>query len=149
VYSFDRYFSVTRPLTYRARRTPRRAAIQIAGAWVVSVLLWTPWIWAWPYIEGVWTVPANKCFIQFTVTNPYITVITAFVAFYLPVFIMCVLYCQIYRATQSRYRDLAFLQPPDRENTTLTAADSISESQRQAALLGDGRGSNRATASGK
>jgi len=44
VISFDRYFSVTRPLTYRVRRTPRTAAVLIAGAWLVSVLLWTPWI---------------------------------------------------------------------------------------------------------
>ena len=38
--SFDRYFSVTRPLTYRARRTTRRACAMIAGAWLVSALLW-------------------------------------------------------------------------------------------------------------
>ena len=69
VISFDRYFSVTRPLTYRARRTPRRAAAMIAGAWVVSVLLWTPWIFAWPYIEGRREVPDDQCYIQFIETN--------------------------------------------------------------------------------
>lgn len=52
VISFDRYFSVTRPLTYRARRTPGRAGVLIAAAWTVSALLWTPWIVAWPFIEG-------------------------------------------------------------------------------------------------
>jgi len=56
VISFDRFMSVTRPLTYRVRRTRRRAAAMIAGAWVVSALLWTPWIMAWPYIEGKRTV---------------------------------------------------------------------------------------------
>ena len=61
VISFDRYMSVTRPLTYRVRRTRRRAAAMIAGAWVVSALLWTPWIVAWPHIEGLRTVPVDDC----------------------------------------------------------------------------------------
>lgn len=52
VISFDRYLSVTRPLTYRAKRTHRRALYMIAGAWVISALMWTPWIIGWPYIEG-------------------------------------------------------------------------------------------------
>ena len=70
IISFDRYFSVTRPLTYRAKRTTNRAAFmvsetakkkrktnanllsQIASAWGISLLLWPPWIYSWPYIEG-------------------------------------------------------------------------------------------------
>jgi hypothetical protein len=97
VISFDRYFSVTRPLTYRARRTPRRAAALIAGAWGVSVLIWTPWIWLVPYLEGGRQVSENDCFIQFLETNKYLTVSTAIAAFYLPVIIMCVLYFNVYR----------------------------------------------------
>jgi 7 transmembrane receptor (rhodopsin family) len=49
--SFDRYMCVTRPLTYRVRRTPCRAIVMIVIAWTVSALLWTPWIFAWPFIE--------------------------------------------------------------------------------------------------
>jgi len=86
---------VTRPLTYRVRRTPRTAGALIAGAWVVSVLLWTPWIVAWPYIEGRREVPDDQCYIQFLETNQYITVVTAVAAFYLPVLAMCVVYYRI------------------------------------------------------
>ena len=39
---FDRYFSITRPLTYRTKRTPKRASIMIGCAWAVSCLIWTP-----------------------------------------------------------------------------------------------------------
>lgn len=39
---FDRYFSITRPLTYRSKRTPRRAWIMIGCAWIISCLIWTP-----------------------------------------------------------------------------------------------------------
>ena len=64
-FSFDRYFSVTRPLTYRARRTTKRAALMIFSAWAISAVVWPPWIIAWPYIEGGRTVPPNECYIQF------------------------------------------------------------------------------------
>lgn len=39
---FDRYFSITRPLTYRSKRTPKRVSIMIGGAWMISCLIWTP-----------------------------------------------------------------------------------------------------------
>ncbi len=110
IISFDRYLSVTRPLTYRAKRTPKRAAIMITCAWVISALMWTPWIIAWPYIEGKRSVPEDDCYIQFLVSNKYITIITACAAFFLPVMIMCVLYYRIYLETEKRQRDLASLQ---------------------------------------
>jgi len=110
VISFDRYFSVTRPLTYRVRRTSGRAAVMIAGAWTVSALLWTPWIVAWPHLEGRRTVPPLECYVQFLKTNKYFTIMTATAAFYLPVLIMTVLYFRIYRETEKRQKGLVELQ---------------------------------------
>jgi len=110
IISFDRYFSVTRPLTYRARRTPRTAGVLIASAWTVSALLWTPWIIAWPHIEGGRSVPGDQCYIQFLETNQYITVVTAVAAFYVPVLAMCVIYYRIYLETERRQRGLLQLQ---------------------------------------
>ncbi|XP_063972488.1 muscarinic acetylcholine receptor DM1 isoform X1 [Diachasmimorpha longicaudata] len=110
IISFDRYFSVTRPLTYRAKRTPKKAAIMIAGAWGISILLWPPWIYAWPYIEGERTVPKDECYIQFIETNHYITFGTAIAAFYFPVSLMMLLYWRIWRETEKRIKDLKELQ---------------------------------------
>lgn len=42
--SFDRYFSVTRPLTYRPRRTRRKALLMMTSTYVVSLIMWPPWI---------------------------------------------------------------------------------------------------------
>lgn len=42
--SFDRYFSITRPLTYRPRRTTRKALTAIFFAYIISIILWPPWI---------------------------------------------------------------------------------------------------------
>ncbi|KAK2824456.1 hypothetical protein Q5P01_021631 [Channa striata] len=109
VISFDRYFSITRPLTYRAKRTTKRAGIMIGLAWIVSLVLWAPAILLWQYFEGKRTVPPNQCYIQF-LSEPIITFCTAMAAFYLPVTIMSVLYWRIYKETQNRSKELAGLQ---------------------------------------
>uniref|UniRef100_A0A452UGB9 Muscarinic acetylcholine receptor n=1 Tax=Ursus maritimus TaxID=29073 RepID=A0A452UGB9_URSMA len=106
--SFDRYFSVTRPLSYRAKRTPRRAALMIGLAWLVSFILWAPAILFWQYLVGERTVLAGQCYIQF-LSQPIITFGTAMAAFYLPVTVMCTLYWRIYRETENRARELAAL----------------------------------------
>uniref|UniRef100_A0A671N1L8 Muscarinic acetylcholine receptor n=1 Tax=Sinocyclocheilus anshuiensis TaxID=1608454 RepID=A0A671N1L8_9TELE len=109
VISFDRYFSITRPLTYRAKRTTRRAGVMIGLAWFVSLILWAPAILFWQYFVGERTVPLDKCYIQF-LSEPIITFCTAMAAFYLPVTIMSVLYWRIYKETENRSRELAGLQ---------------------------------------
>ncbi|XP_034464706.1 muscarinic acetylcholine receptor M3 [Hippoglossus hippoglossus] len=109
VISFDRYFSITRPLTYRAKRTTKRAGMMIGLAWVVSLVLWAPAILLWQYFEGKRTVPTDQCYIQF-LSEPTITFCTAMAAFYLPVTIMSVLYWRIYLETQNRSKELAGLQ---------------------------------------
>ncbi|KAM9301466.1 muscarinic acetylcholine receptor M1 [Gastrophryne carolinensis] len=115
IISFDRYFSITRPLTYRAKRTPRRAAIMIGLAWIISFVLWAPAILCWQYIVGKRTVEPNECYIQFF-SEPIITFGTAIAAFYLPVTIMIILYWRIYRETENRSRELAGLQGSETEN---------------------------------
>lgn len=117
IISFDRYFSVTRPLTYRAKRTTTRAAIMIGAAWGVSLLLWPPWIYSWPYIEGKRTVPQYQCYIQFIETNHYITFGTAIAAFYVPVTVMCFLYYRIWRETKKRQKDLPNLQAGKKDSS--------------------------------
>nr|XP_043901036.1 muscarinic acetylcholine receptor M3 isoform X1 [Solea senegalensis] len=109
VISFDRYFSITRPLTYRAKRTTKRAGIMIGLAWFVSLVLWAPAILLWQFFEGERTVPSDQCYIQFF-SEPTITFCTAIAAFYLPVTIMSVLYWRIYKETQNRSKELAGLQ---------------------------------------
>ncbi|CAG0887220.1 unnamed protein product [Darwinula stevensoni] len=117
IISFDRYFSVTRPLTYRARRTTKRAAVMIASAWLISLVLWPPWIYSWPYIEGKRTVPEGQCYIQFLETNMYITVGTAIAAFYFPVSVMIALYYKIWRETKKRQKEFSQLQADQRDSS--------------------------------
>ncbi|XP_075870915.1 muscarinic acetylcholine receptor M2-like [Nelusetta ayraudi] len=103
IISFDRYFCVTKPLSYPARRSTKMAGLMIAAAWVLSFILWAPAILFWQFIVGVRTVPLTDCYIQFF-SNPAVTFGTAIAAFYLPVAIMIYLYWRISRASRSRVR---------------------------------------------
>uniref|UniRef100_A0A8C3ASK8 Muscarinic acetylcholine receptor n=1 Tax=Cyclopterus lumpus TaxID=8103 RepID=A0A8C3ASK8_CYCLU len=109
VISFDRYFSVTRPLTYRAKRTTKRAMTMIGLAWSISFILWAPAILFWQYIVGERTVQPNECYIQF-LSEPIITFSTAVAAFYLPVTIMSFLFWKIYQETEKRAKDIQGLK---------------------------------------
>ncbi|KAM9425914.1 muscarinic acetylcholine receptor M1-like [Pholidichthys leucotaenia] len=109
VISFDRYFSVTRPLTYRAKRTTKRAMTMIGLAWSISFILWAPAILFWQYIIGERTVQPNECYIQF-LSEPIITFCTAIAAFYLPVTIMAILFWKIYQETEKRAKDVQSLK---------------------------------------
>ncbi|CAF0950749.1 unnamed protein product [Adineta steineri] len=104
---FDRYFSITRPLTYRSKRTPKRASFMIGFAWTISCLIWTPWIWTWPLIDE--RVPPGQCRLPFT-DKAIVAIPTAIAAFYLPVTLMCLLYFRIYRETVKRRKELHLLQ---------------------------------------
>lgn len=110
VISFDRYFSVTRPLTYRVRRTTKKAALMIFSAWAISAVVWPPWIIAWPYIEGKRTIPDNDCYIQFIYSNEYMSIVTVMIAFFVPVTIMIGLYVRVWWETVKRQKDLVHLQ---------------------------------------
>nr|8E9Y_A Chain A, Muscarinic acetylcholine receptor M3 [Homo sapiens] len=117
VISFDRYFSITRPLTYRAKRTTKRAGVMIGLAWVISFVLWAPAILFWQYFVGKRTVPPGECFIQF-LSEPTITFGTAIAGFYMPVTIMTILYWRIYKETEKRTKELAGLQASGTEAET-------------------------------
>lgn len=100
---------MTRPLTYRAKRTTKRAMTMIGLAWSISFILWAPAILFWQYIVGERTVQPNECYIQF-LSEPIITFCTAIAAFYLPVTIMAILFWKIYQETEKRAKEVQGLK---------------------------------------
>ncbi|KAG7247276.1 hypothetical protein CRUP_027135, partial [Coryphaenoides rupestris] len=124
IISFDRYFCVTKPLSYPVKRTTKMAGVMIAGAWVLSFVLWAPAILFWQFIVGGRTVPERECYIQFF-SNAAVTFGTAIAAFYLPVVIMIVLYWQISRASKSRVK-----KDPRKAPTTALSAEPRPEANR-------------------
>ncbi|XP_072894033.1 muscarinic acetylcholine receptor M2-like [Hemitrygon akajei] len=103
IISFDRYFCVTKPLSYPVKRTTKMARMMIVAAWVLSFILWAPAILFWQFIVGGRTVKEGECYIQFF-SNPVVTFGTGIAAFYLPVITMTILYVHISRASKSRIK---------------------------------------------
>ncbi|XP_060706671.1 muscarinic acetylcholine receptor M2-like [Hemiscyllium ocellatum] len=100
VISFDRYFCVTKPLSYPLKRTTQMARMMIAAAWLLSFLLWAPAIFFWQFVVGERTVQEGECYVQLF-SIPAITFCTSVIAFYLPVTIMVILYVKISRTSNS------------------------------------------------
>ncbi|KAM3585623.1 uncharacterized protein V6R79_023239 [Siganus canaliculatus] len=121
IISFDRYFCVTKPLTYPTRRTTKMAGLMIAAAWILSFILWAPAILFWQFIVGQRTVPPGECYIQF-LSNPAVTFGTAIAAFYLPVIIMTILYIHISLASRSR---VSKHKPEKKEKKGLTTSSLV------------------------
>ena len=92
----DRFLSIRKPIFYRNKRTKRVVNGMICVAWIISVTLWTPWIMAWPYIDGYRLFSDTECYVQFLATNIYVTIVTSLVSFYIPVCVMMVLYIFVY-----------------------------------------------------
>uniref|UniRef100_A0A8C2K542 Muscarinic acetylcholine receptor n=1 Tax=Cyprinus carpio TaxID=7962 RepID=A0A8C2K542_CYPCA len=128
VISFDRYFSITRPLTYRAKRTPKRAGIMIGLAWLISFILWAPPILCWQYFVGERTVPPDQCQIQFF-SEPIITFGTAIAVFYVPLSIMSILYSEL-----QGYPSLDSHEDPKVHQTTLQSEDLWTKSDQISTL---------------
>jgi 7 transmembrane receptor (rhodopsin family). len=82
------------------------------------MILWPPWIFAWPYIEGERRVPYYECYIQFIETNHYITFLTAIAAFYIPVSVMIFLYLRIYKETEKRKKEFSNLQAAGKKDSS-------------------------------
>ena len=105
----DRYLSLTKPFQHRATQTGYRAKIVIATVWVISFIVWVPWILGYQFIQGERTVPKGQCYIQFLTENAYITSGTSILAFYVPVTIMSILYGRIYILVRERQKQLNLL----------------------------------------
>ncbi|XP_033640437.1 muscarinic acetylcholine receptor M1-like [Asterias rubens] len=115
---FDRYLSITRPLTYRANRTPRKVKFMISAAWGVSLVIWVPLIIGWQFFVGQRNIGEGYCAIQFLTDEIILNIITIVIAFYVPVSLMCVLYYRIWRETEKRARELGNLQAGGRDTNT-------------------------------
>ncbi|KAF5406183.1 Serotonergic GPCR [Paragonimus heterotremus] len=94
--SIDRYLVITKPLTYINRRTPCMMAQMIAAAWIISALISIPPNFGWKpdFVE---------CKCEYSKNVGY-QIYATFCAFYLPLFVMIVLYGRIFKLAREMSR---------------------------------------------
>ena len=102
--SVERYMSVRHIAFHRNKLT--RVCLQriIIALWIVSFSVWFSAIFIYPQIHGRRTLEEGKCYIQFLYENPFITIATAFVNFYGPIFIMATIYFMMSWTLMKRYK---------------------------------------------
>ncbi|XP_072257103.1 alpha-2Db adrenergic receptor-like [Pyxicephalus adspersus] len=91
--SIDRYWSVTKAVSYNLRRTPKRIKRMIAIIWVVSAII------SFPPLLKMNSHKENKCDLN---DDTWYVLFSCTVSFFLPCFIMIFLYCRIYRVAKHR-----------------------------------------------
>ncbi|KAG9490767.1 hypothetical protein GDO78_006217 [Eleutherodactylus coqui] len=97
--SIDRYWSVTKAVSYNLRRTPKRIKSMIAIIWVVSAVTCFP-----PLLK---TNEEWKCDLN---DDTWYVLFSCTVSFFLPCFIMIFLYCRIYRVAKHRASTVSHLK---------------------------------------
>lgn len=108
--SLDRYFSVTSPLTYPAKRTPTRMFIYIGVSWVVSLLICLPPIFGWRPERR-----PGECAVS---TDIGYVLYSSLGSFYIPVIILVCVYAKIYSITIKHSRQR--LKETERRDHTLS-----------------------------
>ena len=93
--SIDRYFTITRPLTYGVNATSRRSLCFIAAIWIASCLISVPPLLVFGNEHGSDEAPA--CQVSQSITYQLYATLGAF---YIPLIIMIFLYYKIYAAAK-------------------------------------------------
>lgn len=100
VISLDRYWSITRAVSYVRTRTKKRAIIMIATVWILSMIICLPPLVGWKRPQP------TKCGRPLCVLSEDIgyIVYSTLGSFYIPLIVMVVVYFKIYLAARSRAR---------------------------------------------
>lgn len=102
--SLDRYWSVTKAVSYNRKRTPKRIKAMISIVWLISIVISSP-----PLLmtkkeksvhgEGESAAPMQECLLN---NQTWYILSSCLVSFFAPGVIMILVYCKIYRVAKQR-----------------------------------------------
>ncbi|XP_006812999.1 putative G-protein coupled receptor No18 [Saccoglossus kowalevskii] len=122
--SLDRYFAITEPLKYAAKRSKRLCFSMIAGVWIASALITSPPIFGWKDPDH--GRDPTRC--QLTQAPGYV-IYSACGSFYFPLLVMIFVYCRIFQAASKSEKKFGlrrkFNNGQKNTTTTLEKSDSF------------------------
>lgn len=98
--ALDRYWAITDPINYAHKRSLKRVILQIAGVWILSLIISSPPLLGWNDWPDEFTTE-TPC--QLT-SEPGYVVYSSLGSFYIPLIIMTIVYYKIYAAAKQRLR---------------------------------------------
>lgn len=104
--AIERFWATENPITYGSRMSRRRCIFMIAIVWMCSSVISFPAILWWHVMESQQNITKNSstsC--EFPEDRAYL-IISSTISFYIPLFIMIVVYIRIYRTATTVMRTL-------------------------------------------
>ena len=136
----DRYFTISRPVTYTIWRTKKKAKIAIILAWILAILMWIPLIYLYPLTANK-SLDKGECIALFIKNSPAITLMTHILGYFLPVIIIGIQYKRMYSVIKAAEQSVVAVQF-NRKNFKNTGAASCPN-----AALTTPQGNNNVTSS--
>ncbi|XP_022919770.1 tyramine receptor 1 [Onthophagus taurus] len=102
--ALDRFWAITDPINYAQKRTLKRVLWMIFGIWVLSLLISSPPLMGWNDWDPKDFEVKKIC--KLTEECGYV-VYSSLGSFFIPLFIMTIVYVEIYIATKRRLRERA------------------------------------------
>lgn len=99
--ALDRFWAITDPINYAQKRTLKRVLLMIGGVWVLSLIISSPPLLGWNDWDND---PKHIC--ELTRRQGYV-VYSSLGSFFIPLFIMTIVYVEIFIATKRRLRERA------------------------------------------
>lgn len=99
IIALDRYWAITKAIEYARKRSARRAAVMVGVAWVISVFIsMPPLFWR--------RRPSSDSLQHCVIEHDHLgyTLYSTFGAFYIPMFVILILYYRIYSAAKTLYQ---------------------------------------------
>ena len=102
--SLDRYWSVTKAVSYNRKRTPGRIKAMIGVVWFISIVISSPPLLTMQKEEDVETEDERDAQMQECLLNnqTWYILSSCLVSFFVPGVIMILVYCKIYRVAKQR-----------------------------------------------
>ncbi|XP_070539936.1 probable G-protein coupled receptor No18 [Ptychodera flava] len=101
--ALDRYWAITDPISYAAKRTKKRVLVIIAFVWGLSALVSMPPLVGWNDHTRVYNILPWQRLCLLTSEKGYV-IYSALGSFYVPFVVMAVVYFRIYKAARLRLR---------------------------------------------